>query len=213
MQIRPAGALCVPALMTILVAVEARPPRWMVAAPPPPPPVAAPAAVKPAPRRVPKILAVDPRIKARLSRLQPGVRKRLARVARRLPAKVTLLVTSAYRTWDEQKRLRPTFGVKARPGRSTHEDGRAIDVNVLVDGERISPRKNRSVIGKFMAEAGFRHLGAIDPVHYSIPKDRVEDVDEAPVLDVMTMQEAREVALEESREEPATAVPILQPLP
>lgn len=218
MQFRAAPALSIPALMTVLVAIQARPPQWMVApAPPPPPPPPAPApVVRAAPRVkrvIPKILAVDSRIKKRVQKLRPSIRKRLAHVAKKLPDRVTLLVTSAYRTYNEQKKLIPTFGVKAKPGRSPHEDGRAIDVNVMVDGDILSPRKNRSVIGKVMAEAGFKHLGAIDPVHYSVPKHEIGKVSNPPVLDVMTMDEAREVLLQERLAESLAAELDPEPAP
>lgn len=199
---RAAPALTVQVLMLLLVATEVRPPRWMTT-----PPVeaaftapAVPLVLSPNPPevkreipKIPKILAVDERIKKRLSQLQPAVKKRLAHVARRLPKRVKLLVTSAYRTRQEQARLRPTFGVKARPGYSPHEDGRAIDLNVLVDGKRIPPRRNKAVIGKIMAEAGFKYLGHHDPVHFSVPKWEIGVPTVSPDLEVMTMDEVLEI--------------------
>src|SRR5688500_17746030 len=58
---------------------------------------------------LPKIVAVDRRIAKRVNGLRPCVKQRLQRVARKLPKKVTLLVTSATRTYAEQKSLRGTF--------------------------------------------------------------------------------------------------------
>jgi hypothetical protein len=181
-----------PALITAAAGIVARPLAVGAAVP-------APArAVTAAARKAPKILAVDARIKNRVQWLRPSVKVRLARVVRRLPSRVTLLVTSAYRTTEEQRGLKSTFGVKAAAGKSPHEDGRAIDVNVLVDGERISPRRNQAVIGKVMAEAGFHYLGAADPVHYSLPKDAAAvAVADPPTLDVMTMGEAFEARAED----------------
>jgi hypothetical protein len=148
---------------------------------------------------IPKIVAVDRRIARRVNGLRPCVKQRLQRVARKLPKKVTLLVTSATRTYAEQKSLRGTFGVKATPGRSTHEDGRAIDVNVLVDGERVSPRLNKSIIGGAMASEGFRALGAMDPVHYSVPTDEIDtSLVKGPLMDLPTMTEFRELVADEA---------------
>lgn len=173
------------------------------------PPVTAPkeaAPKKPAPKEVaqdpkkpqkppalPRIVAVDRRIAKRTDQLRPNVKKRLVHAAKVLPKGVTLLVTSAYRTSAEQAALQPAFGVKAKPGRSTHEHGRGIDLNVLVDGERVPPRKQQKVIGEAMADAGFRHLGPSDPVHYSIPASELgPEPKEAPELDVPSLDEALE---------------------
>ncbi len=125
----------------------------------------------PAPEPVPppRLIAVDDRIAIRTEQLRPEVKQRLVRAAERLPEGVSLIVTSAYRTREEQAALTPTFGVKARPGTSTHEVGRGIDLNTLVDGERISPREQHAVIGEALSAEGFRWLGSSDPVHYSIP--------------------------------------------
>lgn len=141
---------------------------------------------------LPRIVAVDRHIAARTDQLRPNVKKRLAHAARSLPEGVTLLVTSAYRTYEEQTSLQPTFGVKAAPGTSTHEHGRGIDLNVLVDGERMPPREQQKIIGEAMADAGFRHLGPADPVHYSIPERELgpEPAQELR-LEVPTLDEAR----------------------
>jgi len=148
----------------------------------------------PAPREVSRILAVDSRIASRVNQLRPCVKQRLARVVEKLPKNVTLLVTSASRTREEQEALRPTFGIKARPGTSTHEDGRAVDLNVYVDGERVRPRYQDEIIGPAMASEGFRYLGPRDPVHYSIPKEKIDTaLSFAPDLPVMTMDEALEI--------------------
>jgi hypothetical protein len=170
----------------------------------PEPVVQAPPAVVEAPKpepkplpKIPKIVAVNERIAKRVNSLRPCVKKRLARVAKKLPAKVTLLVTSAHRTRAEQAAIRPTFGIKAKPGTSTHEDGRAVDLNVIVDGERVSPRLNQKVIGKVMASEGFRHLGPRDPVHYSVPKWEInKSLADAPDLDVMTVSEMQDIQAE-----------------
>jgi hypothetical protein len=137
------------------------------------------------------VLAVDERIAARVQGLRPAVRKRLAQAVKRLPPGVWLLVTSAWRSRAEQAAIRPTFGLKARPGTSTHEDGRAVDVNVLVDGVRISPHVHERIIGQAMASAGFRNLGPRDPVHYSVPKGEAENApgDEEDELNVIAMDQ------------------------
>jgi hypothetical protein len=137
---------------------------------------------------------VDKRIVARVRALRPTVKKRLQRVVRKLPSRVSLLVTSAHRTREEQAALRPTFGVKAKPGASPHEDGRAVDVNVLVDGKRVSPRRNQSIIGPAMASEGFRHLGPADPVHYSVPREMAATPADDPDLEILTYSEMQELA-------------------
>jgi len=167
-------------------------------------------------REVPRIVAVDKRIARRVNALRPCVKARLARVVARLPKNVTLMVTSARRTRQEQASLRSTFGVKAKPGRSTHEDGRAIDVNVIVDGERIRPRVQNKVIGEAMASEGFRYLGPRDPVHYSIPKENIDPtLEHGPNLDVMTMGEMlqlkAEIALQSRTELASTDAALPQP--
>lgn len=142
---------------------------------------------------LPRIVAVDRRIAERTEMLLPQVKKRLAHAAKGLPEGVTLLVTSAFRTREEQATLTPTFGLKARPGTSTHEHGRGIDLNVLVNGERISPREQQDVIGESMAKAGFQYLGAADPVHYSIPERELGPLpEEAPRLEVPTLAEVQD---------------------
>ncbi len=197
MLYRTARALTIPASVTLLCCLEAKPPRWLT-----PPALRRPVQVeapKPEikPFEEPRILAVNKRIAKRINALRPCVKERLVRVTQKLPKKVTLLVTSATRTREEQAALRPTFGVKARPGTSTHEDGRAIDLNVIVDGKRVSPRMNQKIIGKVMASEGFRHLGRIDPVHYSVPKEKIDvSLTSGPDLQVMTMAEAEELRSE-----------------
>src|SRR5262245_44483861 len=69
------------------------------AAPPAPAAQAEPAAT---------LYAVDNRIAERVHWLQPGVKRRLANVAKKLGPRVSLLVTSAYRTHEEQHAIRPT---------------------------------------------------------------------------------------------------------
>ena len=144
-------------------------------------------------RELPRLVAVDGRVARRVNDLRPCVKARLARVVKKLPKRVTLLVTSAHRTHDEQASLVPTFGIKARPGTSTHEDGRAVDLNVFIDGERIRPRKQHKVIGKAMLSEGFRYLGPRDPVHYSIPKEKLDKTAENAELEVATWDEMNEI--------------------
>lgn len=153
---------------------------------------------KPAPvREVSRILAVDTRIAVRTNQLRPCVKQRLARVVQKLPKNVTLLVTSAHRTHEEQASLVPTFGLKARPGMSTHEDGRGVDLNVFVDGERVPPRRQHRLIGQAMASEGFRHPFPRDPVHYSIPKEELNQQAQDVELPVMTMAHAEEIREEQ----------------
>lgn len=188
---RTARMLTVPASLTLLCAFGTRPPKWASLPAPKPAPVAA---ALPARSPVPKIVAVNKRIARRVNALRPSFKKRLLRVVHRLPGHVTLLVTSAARTRAEQAALRSTFGVKARPGMSCHEDGRAIDVNVLVNGKRISPRMNQKVIGPLMASEGFVYLGRRDPVHYSLPKSEMDPaLTSGPDMDVLTWDELREL--------------------
>jgi len=149
---------------------------------------------KPKVQEMPKLIAFDQRIARRVNALRPSVKQRLQRVAARLPKNVTLMVTSAARTRAEQASLRSTFGVKARAGTSPHEDGRAVDVNVFVDGERVRPRVQNKIIGDVMASEGFRYLGASDPVHYSIPKEAIDTtLTSGPLLEVPTMREMLEI--------------------
>ena len=189
----------VPACVTVVSLLAVHPPKWMTPSKPivtrAPEAALAPAPKeKAAPKPAPKIIAVNQRIARRVNALRPCVKQRLVRVARKLPKKVTLLVTSATRTRQEQASLRPTFGIKARPGTSTHEDGRAIDLNVFVNGVRISPRLQHKVIGPLMASEGFKHLGRRDPVHYSVPRDEIDPtLTKGPDLDLMTMGEYHEV--------------------
>lgn len=146
------------------------------------------------PKSVPKLVAMNERVAKRVNALRPCVKQRLNRVVKKLPNNVTLLVTSAYRTRQEQASLRSTFGVKARPGTSTHEDGRAVDVNVFVNGARVPPKKQNRIIGKVMASEGFRYLGPIDPVHYSVPKWEIDTtISQVPDLQLGTYAEFLEI--------------------
>lgn len=158
------------------------------------------------PKELPRLIAVDERIAKRVNALRPCVKRRLQRVVEKLPKNVTVMVTSAARTREEQASLRSTFGVKAAPGTSTHEDGRAVDVNVFIDGERVRPRKQNRIIGEAMASEGFRYLGPRDPVHYSVPKDAIDtSLTRGPLLEVPTMQEMLEIKSELEQEKLASA--------
>lgn len=169
---------------------------------------------KPKPKALPKLIAYDRRIARRVNALRPCVKQRLQRVVARLPKNVTLMVTSAARTRAEQASLRSTFGVKARPGTSTHEDGRAVDVNVFVDGERVRPRIQNKIIGEVMASEGFRYLGPKDPVHYSIPKEAIDTtMTSGPLLEVPTMHEMLELKAEVQEQKLASAVENASPQP
>lgn len=146
-----------------------------------------------------RVLAADKRVAAGVRGLRPCVKQRLTAVLRKLPRRLTLLVTSAFRTREQQRALRSSFGVKAKPGHSPHEDGRAIDVNVMVDGTLVSARRNHKLIGKVMESEGFEYLGPHDPVHYAVPKEALETGPvEAPELQVVTLQEMDE---QKAREE------------
>lgn len=150
-----------------------------------------PAEAEPGP--LPKIVAVDLHIARRADDLRPEVKHRLQQAADALPEGVTLLVTSAYRTTEEQESVTPTFGIKAKPGTSTHEDGRGIDLNVLVDGKRVPPREQQEYIGPAMAQAGFAYLGAADPVHYSVPAWKLAATEgPEPILSLPTWDEVRQ---------------------
>lgn len=138
------------------------------------------------PVKLPRLIATEPRIATRLNQIRPSVKQRLLKALSLMPENHTLLITSAHRTHEEQANLVSTFGVKARPGTSTHEDGRAVDLNLIVDGERVPPRIQQRYIGKAMKAAGFFHLGAIDPVHYSVPVQKIDDSAADVALQVMT---------------------------
>lgn len=138
------------------------------------------------PVKLPRLIATEPRIATRLNQIRPSVKQRLLKALSLMPDNHTLLITSAHRTHDEQAGLVSTFGVKARPGTSTHEDGRAVDLNLLVNGERVPPRIQQRYIGQAMKAAGFFHLGAIDPVHYSVPVQKIDESDADVALEVMT---------------------------
>jgi hypothetical protein len=156
---------------------------------------------------IPRLIAVDKRISRRVNALRPCVKTRLERVVQKLPKNVTLMVTSATRTREEQAALTSTFGVKAAAGTSTHEDGRGIDLNVLVDGERIRPRVQHKVIGKAMASEGFRYLGAMDPVHYSVPKSEIdESMLRGPDLQVPTREDMLAIKAEVEQQKLVAAV-------
>lgn len=197
-QERVARLLTIPASVSLLCGLSLRPPKLLL------PRMAAvkPAKVavrKPARKALPRLAAVDRHIAKRVNDLRPSVKVRLAKVVARLPKGVTLLVTSAARTRAEQASLHSTFGVKARPGTSCHEDGRAVDLNVLVDGERIPVRMQNRLIGSAMASEGFQYLGPRDPVHYSVPKSEIDPtLLHGPELSVSTMADLRELALENS---------------
>jgi hypothetical protein len=210
MTFRAARLMSVPAGVTLLCVLAVRPGHWSIA-PVWTPALGIKAAVAPVTpalvkRGLPRIIAVNPRVARRVNDLRPTVKIRLQRVINRLSKRVVILVTSAQRTREEQAALRPTFGIKARPGTSAHEDGRAIDVNVLVDGERISPRLNDKVIGAAMASEGFRYLGRKDPVHYSMPKEEISPkVTTAPDLNVMTMDQMLELKAQNAAADTAQA--------
>jgi hypothetical protein len=202
-----AKLLAIPASVAVLCSLNFMPPPGP--APSRKAAVAAKSAAKKVARKpIPRLVAIDGRIARRVNALQPGVKRRLQQVVRRLPADVTLLVTSARRTREEQAALKSTFGVKARPGTSAHEDGRAIDLNVIVDGERISPRKQQHVIGAAMAKEGFVYLGRMDPVHYSIPKAGLKVAsgklpERGPAMEIPTVHEMRELIAEQNVPAPA----------
>ncbi|MGV3720052.1 MAG: hypothetical protein ACO1SX_04000 [Actinomycetota bacterium] len=175
MPSRSVKLVAVPATVTVLCGLGLQTPKSLTKRFQPPPPVAKVVAPKPEPvKELPRLIAVNKRIARRVNALRPCVKTRLSRVVAKLPKNVTLMVTSAARTRQEQAALTSTFGVKAAPGTSTHEDGRGVDLNVLVDGERIRPRVQHKVIGQAMASEGFRYLGAMDPVHYSVPKAEID---------------------------------------
>src|SRR5687767_8046346 len=127
MQYRATRLVMLSTTAAALFALGMRPPEWSVPPAAVQPPQAAICRPAPALPEIPRIVAIDKRIARRVNALRPCIKQRLVRVTRKLPTKVTLLVTSAFRTREEQASLRSTFGVKARPGTSTHEDGRAID--------------------------------------------------------------------------------------
>lgn len=191
---RTVKLVSVPATVTLLCGLTIQIPHNLAQRFEQPAPVTTALLEKPTVQEMPKLIAFDQRIARRVNALRPCVKQRLQRVAARLPKNVTLMVTSAARTRAEQASLRSTFGVKARPGSSPHEDGRAVDVNVFVDGERVRPRVQNKIIGDVMASEGFHYLGASDPVHYSIPKEEIDaTLTSGPLLAVPTMHEMLEI--------------------
>lgn len=191
MPFRTMRLVSVPASITLLCGLTLHIPHGLTKRfEPPTAPAANAEPAMPKVQEMPKLIAFDSRIARRVNALRPSVKQRLQRAVSRLPKNVTLMVTSAARTRAEQSSLRSTFGVKARPGTSPHEDGRAVDVNVFVDGERVRPRVQNKIIGEVMASEGFKYLGASDPVHYSIPKEAIDaSLTSGPLLEVPTMQE------------------------
>lgn len=204
---RTVKLVSVPASVTLLCGFSLHIPKGLTKRFEQPAPVVTASAPKPKARPMPKLIAVNKRIARRVNALRPSVKRRLQRVAARLPKNVTLMVTSAARTRAEQASLRSTFGVKARPGTSTHEDGRAVDVNVFVNGERVRPRIQNKIIGEVMASEGFRYLGPKDPVHYSIPRESIDTtLTSGPLLEVPTMQEMLVMKAEFAEQKLASAV-------
>lgn len=205
---RSVKLVAMPATVTVLCGLGLQTPKALTqrfqqpvqpvvrAAPAPPMP-------KPEPvKELPRLIAVNKRIARRVNALRPCVKTRLSRVVAKLPKNVTLMVTSATRTREEQAALRGDFGVKARAGTSTHEDGRGVDLNVLVDGERIRPRVQHRVIGRAMASEGFRYLGPMDPVHYSVPKDEIDaSLLRGPEMTVPTVHDLNEIKAEAAQQQ------------
>ncbi|MCC2670699.1 MAG: hypothetical protein K0Q72_3170 [Armatimonadetes bacterium] len=204
---RAAKLVSVPASVTVLCALAIPVPTQITSRfNAPEQPVVVQPMAQPSPE-LPRLIAVDKRIARRLNALRPSVKQRLQRVVRKLPRNVTLMVTSATRTRAEQASLRSTFGVKAAPGTSTHEDGRAVDVNVFVNGERVRPRRQNKIIGEAMASEGFRYLGAMDPVHYSIPKESIDvTLTRGPELEVPTMRDLIEIKAQVEEQKVVAAV-------
>lgn len=88
--------------------------------------------------------------------LSPEGRDMLLRAA----ASSRIEINSAFRTLAEQYVLYRGCSVAARPGRSNHESGRAIDVG------------NWRSVGSTLTAAGFSHpMPSRDPVHYEAPGD------------------------------------------
>jgi hypothetical protein len=91
--------------------------------------------------------------------LQSGARESLRQVLKLKPGQ-SMTINSAYRTVAQQYVLHQLFlkgvvGLAARPGRSNHEDGLALDISEWQDWKNT------------LESSGWTHQGPNDPVHFS----------------------------------------------
>lgn len=93
------------------------------------------------------------------SRVHPYLQESARAALHRAAAEVSLTINSAFRTLADQYVLYHSggCGLAARPGRSNHQTGRAVDV------------QNHSAARSALERAGCAWLGSSDPVHFDCP--------------------------------------------
>jgi len=88
-----------------------------------------------------------------------------------------VLVTSGYRSYEEQVRLKKQNSKNAAPGRSPHQYKRAMDINLisfsgLIRKSDTKARWNSTGVPQLAKERGFRWGGDFntyhDPVHFEL---------------------------------------------
>jgi hypothetical protein len=103
--------------------------------------------------------------------LDRRVARRLLRVREDLESKnIFLTFTWGFRTNCQQRNVNPGPNLKALPGTSPHEAGRAVDVN----GMLVNPRREE-IIATFRLH-GFRWLGRKDPPHFEVLPSTVGEI-------------------------------------
>jgi hypothetical protein len=104
----------------------------------------------------------------RTAALDRRVARRYAAVMNTLQSEgINITFTWAFRTKCQQINVNPGTNLKAKPGTSPHEAGRAVDVN----GMKVNPKRGR-IISVFK-QFGWRWLGHKDPPHFEIPAETV----------------------------------------
>lgn len=90
-----------------------------------------------------------------------------------------VVITSSYRSTEEQERLYRENPKNAKPGSSPHEHSRAIDINLItvrgwVHKSDSVAKWNQTGVPQLAKKMGFRWGGDFtnyhDPVHFEIPK-------------------------------------------
>lgn len=95
--------------------------------------------------------------------LDRRVARRLLAVRQELDARgISITFTWGFRTTCQQRLVQSGGNLKAKPGTSPHEAGRAVDVNGM------KTRPDRFIIIDAFQRAGWVWLGAKDPPHFDI---------------------------------------------